>query len=329
MTTGTPFAPAPFATSYVSPTVASAFRRSSYITPSEYRFTPTAVSTRQLVVKSANPQVDSVASLAVLIEQASAWADLIAFHRSDGSFAASVTTEMDWVKVKPDGSLALICNFKPVLEVTGLALGPQPAQVSNADASTAQNLWVQGKVINIPAAWASSPIPAYSYPSGPNGGVYAVWTYVNGYANTLLAQNAVQGATSITLQPSVPGGSSLSGIYTGTQLEIYDGSNKETVVAASTPTGTTVTLTAGLQYPHNVPVAPDGIRVSAIPPPISRATVHLTSVLVKTRGTRAMQMAGAAGGSPGKQAIAEAGAENDFEYACKLLKRYETVYLHS
>ena len=327
MGTGTPFAPAPFATTVVVPEVASAYRRVPYLSISEYRFAPTAVSTQQLVAKSANPN-DPDASLARVIERASAWADLLCFHRAEGTLAASVTTESQWVTAKPDGSLALLCNFKPVREVVGLALGSLPSNLSNVSATTAQNLWIDGKVVNVPSGWAVSntgaPLP---FVVGISGTVFAVWTYVNGFAHGYLTSNVLANATSITVTPAVPGG--LYGIYAGSQLTINDGDFTETVIASAAPTGAVVSLQApGLRFAHNVPTSPDFIRVSSIPRGVDEAVISLVSVLVKVQGSRAMQMPQMAGGIPSKPQMAFAGGIGDFDNAVRLLKPFTVVAMH-
>ena len=327
MGTGTPFAPTPFATTVVVPEVASAYRRVPYLSISEYRFAPTAVSTQQLVAKSANPN-DPDASLARVIERASAWADLLCFHRAEGTLAASVTTESQWVTAKPDGSLALVCNFKPVREVVGMAIGSLPSNLTNVSASTAQNIWPEGKIIHVPSGWSvSNSAATLPFVVNYSGTVFAVWSYVNGFPHGYLAATAVQGASAITVTPAVPG--QLCGIYAGSQLTINDGDNTETVIAAAAPTSNTVSLQApGLQFAHNLPSAPDFIRVSSIPRGVDEAVISLISVLVKVQGSRAMQMPQVGGGVPSHPQMAFAGALGDFDNAVRLLKPFTVVTMH-
>ena len=331
MATGVPFAPTPFASTVVAPQTASAFRRASYVTPSEYRFAPTAVASTALVSKSTNQLTDSLASLAMVIERASSWADLICFHRADGTLAASVTTESMWVKAKPDGSLALICNFKPVLEVTGLGLGYNPSQITNIDSNTASNIWIDGKVIWVPGTGTQIAPPndvPLAVQLGGWSNAFAVWTYVNGYPLTTLTANAAQGASSLTVAPSSPDGSTVVGIYPGSQLTINDGPSTEIVVASAAPTGLSIPLLTPTQYAHNIPEAPDAIRVAALPRAIEQAVISLTSCLIKTQGSRAMQMPQMPGGMPTKPAMLLAGGLEDYEIACRLLKPYTVTVMH-
>src|SRR5258708_29743829 len=136
MATGTPFSPTPFSSTVVAPQTASVFRRASYIYPAEYRFAPTAVSTANLVAGSTNQQPDSLNALALVLERASSWVDLICFHRPEGTLAASITTESAWIKAKPHGTLVLTCNVKPVLEVTAPGLGATPAPTADVTPDT-------------------------------------------------------------------------------------------------------------------------------------------------------------------------------------------------
>lgn len=326
MPTGAPFAPAAFPTTVVVPEVASAYRRVPYLSISEYRFAPTAVSTQQLVAKSANPN-DADASLARVIERASAWADLLCFHRAEGTLAASVTTEKQWVTPKPDGSLALICNFKPIREVVGLALGSLPSNLANVSANTAQNIWPDGKVIYVPSGWAvSNTGAALPFAIGLSGTLFAVWAYVSGFAHGSLAVAANKNDTSITVTPAVPG--QLCGIYAGSQLTINDGDFTETVLASAAPSGTTVTLQSGLQFAHSLPSAPDFTRVSSIPRAVDEAVISLVSVLVKVQGSRAMQMPQVGGGVPSRPQMAFAGGLGDFDNAVRLLKPFTVVTTH-
>jgi len=98
-------------------------------------------------------------------------------------------------------------------------------------------------------------------------------------------------------------------------------------VAQSAPSGLTVSISAAANA-HTIPQAPDSIRVSALPRAVEQATISLTSVLLKVRGNRAMQMPTAPGGMPGKPQMGFAGALGDYEMACELLKPFRTAVLH-
>lgn len=324
------FIPTPFTTPNVAPNAVAgdAFRRIPYISVSEYRFAPTAIDTTNMVPGTTVP-ANSTASLAETILRASAWLDQFVFHRGDGTIAASVTTEWDWITVKPDGSLSLICNFKPVLQVIGVGLGPTPSQQSSLDSTTAGDIAIDGKIIELPGTWCwSGPVPSFRGFPSYNGQAYVTWQYVNGYPHMALAANANAGATSITVTPAVPSAFPY-GVYANTPLTIRDGQNTEVVQISTTPTSNTLQLVSPLQFTHVLPGTPDSILVSSVPWQIEQATILLTSCLIKTRGSRAFVMSDSPGGKPSRKAMGEAGALADYDMALTMLKPFQTVFLHS
>jgi hypothetical protein len=288
-----------------------------------------------LVPKSDQPQVDSAGSLAMVIAEASAWMDTHCFHRSDGNFVATITNEQMWVKVKPNQSAVLICNFKPILQVVGLALGPAPTQLQNISANTAALLVIGENTITLPGVFVSGTTTIgntvlFNGSPSYNGGMLAVYDYIAGYPHTTLAVSASAGATSITLRPPTPGGTALYGIYAGTALRIKDGVRTETIVAASAPTGLAVNLLSPLVNTHMVPNFPDAINVTALPGDLERACIHLVNVLLKAQGMRAQMPASIGSPTPAsRQGLARAGALADFDVACRLLHPYRSTFLHS
>lgn len=329
MSTGTPFVPTQFTTTQVAPKVANGLRSVSYITLAEYKFAPTAVSVQRLVNGSSNPSSDADASLAQVIARASTWVDWICFKAPIGCLAARNTVESDRVKLKPDGALELICNLKPVNEVTGLAMGMDPSVLANATQTIAQSLWIDERIIRVPNTWQTfpTPQPATGYMTDGTGHIYVVWSYVSGYPNFALSATANKGATSLTLQPAVPTDTTLYGIYAGTPLTIVDGANTETVVASGPPNGLTVNLEGGTLSAHTLPGSPNWIRVHAMPNSIAQATIFLTNVLIKAQGFGAQVMPATPGGQPNKQAMGMAGAMGDYQKACELLRDLEVVVL--
>lgn len=316
-----PFVPTPFA----NPVIDSAayagtpYRRAPYISPSEYRFTPTAVGTQGLVPGSDQQATDSTVALLQEIERASSWMDQHAFHVPDGTFAASVSTEKARIKVKPNGELCLISNFKPILEVVGIGVGADPGLITNL--APAPPLWWEGQVIRLPPGWTQNPATSFPVFTWRGPYAYVVWQTVNGFPHVQLAANVAAHDTTISVTPSSPDGTTVVGIYPNTPLQIVDGAKSETVVVQSV-SGTTLTLVAGTQFDHEIPTAPDFIRVSAIPWAIEQACVSLTSVLLKTRGNRSFVLPGAPGSAATRKAMAQAGALDDFDNACRLLKPY-------
>lgn len=323
MSVGTPFQPTPFATSYVTPQANSSLRRFPYISLQEYQAAPTAVSTAALVPNGTAAQ--SQQALADTIMRASGWIDEHCFHDAGGTLAASVSVESSPIRVK-NGAIRLICKYKPILEVQGIALGVNPNQLASLTSNP--GISVDGKIITLPPVAVSGPPGDYlpGLGSAWGGYSYAAWSYVNGFPHTALAAPVTLGATAIQVEPSTPDGTTVCGIYPGTQLTIFDGVNTETVVAAAAPTGTTINLAAPTAFAHTLPTAPDTIRVSSIPRAVEQACISLTSCLIKLRGSKAMVMpTGPGTGAPSKQALVQAGGLQDFDVACKLLKPFRTA----
>ncbi len=322
------FVPESFAEPAISPATQTLFRRTPYISPSEFNAAPTAVATSGLV-PGGTPEVQ-LAALAAVISRASDWLDTLCFHKADGTLAASPSTESAWVKPRDNGSLALICNFVPVLEVDALALGTGPSSMQNIGQQGAENLTIEGPLIWLQGASCGSFGPTTFFPGTPtvNGRVWAVWRYVNGYPHAFLAKEAKAAASAIEVGPSVPGGSSVSGVYAGTQLTIHDGANTEVIVVSSVE-GLKLNLVAPLAYTHKVPAAPDSVRVSAVPWVVEQACISLTSCLIKMRGSRALVMPSVPGQSPSKQALMQAGGLEDYEAAFEMLRPFATPYIRS
>lgn len=86
--------------------------------------------------------------------------------------------------------------------------------------------------------------------SDPNGTFTEAGLWDGASQATTLAAGVSAGGTAITVPSGAPQ------VYQGESVYISDGANSEYATLASTPTGTTWTLTAGLQYAHaaNVPI---------------------------------------------------------------------------
>lgn len=320
------FAPTPFAEPVIAPDTATLFRRTPYISPGEYKQAPTAVATGNLV--PGGGQGDQESELAAVISRASGWADEICFHQAAGTLAASLGTESAWVRPKPNGELVLVCNYKPILQVSGLALGPGPQNIANLGSSEAQAITIQGTTIRVPSSELPEGQSFGGTPTASNGRVWVVWTYVSGFPHSYLAATAAQHTTAITLAPAEPGGATLYGVYPGTQLTIHDEASTEVVVVEAVE-GLTLKLKGSLAYEHKVPPAPNTIRVSAIPWAVEQAVISLTSSLIKRRGTRAMQMPSTPGGKAGGQQEAQPGGGSDEKLARALLRPFTIPVLRS
>lgn len=325
------YVPTPFATPVISPQALTAFGATPYISPSWYKFAPTSVSTGSIVPGSSSPQSDSIASLASVIQRASTWIDDQCFH-SDGSFVAQPITESMWVTPKPSGQLVLITNFRPVREVLGVAVGCAPSQLADISPQAALDISTGMSTITLPGYWTSaSPQPMFSGFPNANGQVFCVYTYVSGYPHMSLATTATAGASSITVNPPSPGDTFPYDVFPGTALVIKDGPQWEQVVVSAMPTSLTLHLTAPLQYTHIVPPVPDSIMVSGLPWSVEQACILITNVLIKTQGFRAFILPGVneRPTTSSRKAMGQAGITGDWHEACKLLRPYQKVMLHS
>jgi hypothetical protein len=322
------FVPEPFDAPVVSPDTATLFRRTPYISPSEYRQAPTAVASKGLIPGGSEPE--QLAELAAVISRASDWVDTICFHRADGTLAASPSTESGWITPKNGGLLSLICNYKPILEVDAVAVGPGPANMESLGSTAAQNITIQGPTIQVPACGGGfGPQPQLGGFPTVNGKIYVVWVYVNGYPHSFLAEEAKAGESVLKVAPSNPGGTTMYGVYGGSQLTIHDGANTEVIVVTSIEE-LTLNLQSPLQYDHEVPDAPDSVRVSAVPWIVEQATISLVSSLIKMRGSRAMVIPQSpSSGGPAKQAYSQPGGKSDYEAAVTMLKPFVVPYLRS
>ena len=319
-----PFAPALFTAPIVVPNATTLTRRLPYIGPSEFKAAPTALAVNQLV-PGGNAGAQTSELYNVLL-RASDWVDLICFHGPDGTLAASPTIQSGWVTPKL-GRLAFLCNFKPIISVTGLALGSGPQNLTDIGNTAAQALSIDGTIINLnnlaPTFSGISLSPSV-WPAWRSWRTYAVWSYIAGYPHMTLGANALAGANSITVAASVPGQVEPYGVFPGTQLTIRDPAGGVEVAVVQSVAGAVLTLVTPLQYAHTVPTVPDFIYVTALPHGVEQATISLAACLIKLRGTRAAVMP-SAGSQATKTTMIESGGIEDYEIAVDLLKPFTTV----
>lgn len=332
----TPYLPPALATPIVNSAVGSSGSPPiAYISNSEFSFAPTALDANHLVPGSTATR--NAQSLADTIRRASAWCDDICFGvdpaGKGASLAASLSVQSAMVRVK-GGSLRLICDYRPIVQVVGLALGPSPNTVTSLTSTMASMTRIGRRTIYVPigsvvTVFRTGDTPAFMPGTQPAGALYAVWSYVNGYPHTKLA-TAVSAAATHCVVTATDGTGGLWGVFPatgafpGTQLTIVDQGNTESVfvksVHTNTPTtGKTKLTTTAFSYAHTVPTKPDFIPVTAIPQDVHQAVISLTTALVKVRGARAQVMASTPGGRPTQQAMVQAGALEDYQYALKIL----------
>ncbi len=325
-----PYTPTPFASPVFAVSAAGLGAEPvPYLSPGAYQLAPTALDTNHLV--PGGTAQDQLQSLYDTLARASGWMDAYCFGAdladTGASFAASLSVESAYVPVR-GGEARLVCDYKPVRLLVGCDIGATPQGVSSVQ-SLSGNIRIGLRTIYVPylVGSPSRPNNASSVPyPGPSavGRVYAVWSYVAGYVHTRLAASAVAGATTIEVE-ATDGNGGVWGVVPGqTRLRISDGASTERVtVSAVTPGTTTTQLTVGpLLYSHVVPAAPDFTSVTAIPRSIEQAAIFIVSVLVKTRGSRALVLPQTPGAQPNRQAFAQAGALEDWTAAERILAPY-------
>lgn len=328
-----PYLPAALSAPIINPSTGSSGANPfPYISVSEYRYAPTAMSTLALIPNGS--AAEQLQALSDTIRRASRWADTICFGADPAakgvSLAASLSVESMWTTVKL-GELRLICDYKPILELVGCDVGQGPTNTSTIG-TMASSARFGRRTIYIPYYGVPFRSGDTTPPAAPSaysfGRLYAVWSYVNGYPHTQLVDSVTKGATSCVVS-STDGNGGLWGVYPasgafpGSELTVYDGTNTETVYVQSITTGTTTTTltTSAFANAHTVPAAPDFLPVSAVPPDVHQAVISLTTMLIKTRGARAFQMP-SVGQAPSRQSLGQAGVLEDWDIAQMLLTPY-------
>ena len=256
-----------------------------YLTLDEYRRAPSGVDASALVTGDADA---NRAELANVIRRASSWID----QHCNQVLAATEDTEAGRLTVGRDGLVRVHPRFTPLCLVSGFSYGAAGQDLTAIEDFS--RVWVEDATFVVPLLGGTTwrgPLEFGASPS-PGGTLYARWTYVSGFPNTLLAATATAGDTSILVEDG-------TGIVPGrTQFTIYDGATTETVVVDDTYThgSTTVPLAGALVCDHSTV----GVSVSALPEVVKQAAVLVTSALIKTRSASAIVMGGMKGGASGK-----------------------------
>lgn len=281
-----------------APYVSSYTVTAPYITPDEYKASPTGVNVSQLVPRGTEEQ--NLDALKTVIARASSYADQLCRQ----ILAATTDIQSGRYRVQRGAVLRVPMQFSPTIAVNKISIGYAPSAM--AEVSDLSNVWIDRKVVTIPIG--SVPIlPTYGA-LAPDNRMYCIIEYVNGWANALLSETATAGSSIITVDNPV-------GMTEGVQLTIFDAGKSE-VVYVDSVVGNVVTLTAPLAHTHLAEV-----NVSAFPDAIKQAVVLLTSYLIKTRGGQAMVMASIAA-NPTRATVAENGANDELAIATDLLAQY-------
>ena len=247
-----------------------------YLTLTEFKNAPTALDYGNLV--AGGNQAAQDAELSNAITRASSWID----NYCDQIIGATADTEQQRVRVRPDGSLRFHPKFFPIVALSSLSYGYSPNSLMTVTDPTGIWLEEQEVVFRIGQGSAVTTSGPLSFNTAPAASVetFISYSYVNGYANSVLAANANVGDTTLTLDSGL-------GIIAGEMLNIYDGASTERVTVASTYTfgSATVPLAAPLGFAHAA-----GTSVSNLPAAIKEAAILMTTAYLKIRGDAAMTM---------------------------------------
>lgn len=306
-----------------------------YLSPSQYRYAPTAMDTDSLdTLASAYgepSEQDQVQVLTNVIARATGCINDYVFgvdpSPKGASLCASQNVEDGRMRVM-QGFFNLQCMYGPLISLDACQVGSDPSNVVSIAQSVAAMATFGSTTIKVPALWPlnSTPGPTLVLDNAaPDGKSYVVWTYTNGYPHMKLAATANSGQDLIQVQPNGPGNTIL-GVFPGDVLTIDDataeaeGPEDFTVQSIS---GTTITATSNLLFTHTLPNAPDFIPVTAMPAEVTQAAIFYVTALIKSRGDMALELSGVA--EPNAQtALAEATLA-DVKWAQSVLDKYATV----
>jgi len=281
-----------------------------YLTLDEFKSAPTAIDISNLVFNSQDPDVQD-AELTNVIARASSWVDTWC----NQVLAATYEQEQQRTRISSDGTIRFHPRYSPIIALTSFQYGnPSTSLQTLGDCSTS---WIEDSQIIVNYASLSTTFSSqgplqFGFPTSPRVETFIKYTYVAGYANTLI-NTATAGQFTLTVKDA-------TGILAGNMLKIYDGMNSENVMVASTYTfgSTTVPLVSPLGYDHAT-----GVSISALPPAIKEATILVTTAFLKVRGDSSMTMAistSASHGVPGADKLSD-----EIALAKELLQPYRRV----
>ena len=263
-------------TSAISP-ITRQFSR-PYLSLAEFKNAPTALDYGNLV--QGGNQAAQDAELTNAITRASSAIDQFC----NQVIGATVETEQQRTRVRPDGTIRVHPKYFPVVALTDFQYGYTPNQLTQVpDCSQA---WLEEQEIIYPYAalaqnMSSQGALGFGFPASSRAETYVKYSYVNGYTNTLIATAASAGATTLILEDGI-------GVVPNQMLTVFDGASTERVTVASTYTfgSATVPLTAPLVYAHAV-----GVSVSALPAAVKQAAILYTTAALKIRGDASLVLA--------------------------------------
>lgn len=285
----------------LAPNAATYATRVPYVTPGEFKAHPTGVESAKLVVNGSQTANDQ--ALLQIIRRASSLADGMC---GDKILAATVDTQSGSYRIQRDGAIKIPLDLSPIVAVESVKAGLTPG--SQITLEQGPDWFLNGRILSIPT----------SFP-GLGGGVpdrmFATVRYVNGWANVVLTQPAIEGATSLVVNNAL-------GIVPGMTLSLAGGSASEFVVVdpsyvpSVSMTPTEIPLMDPISFHYAL-----GDVLSSFPPDVKLAVILLASGIIKARGTKALVMANTRN-APETESRPEEVNEQEMQMASEILSSY-------
>jgi hypothetical protein len=248
-----------------------------YVTVEEVLFSATAAAIDFTSLIPGGNQAQQTQALQDLITRASAKADRYTMGML-GTLNATLNTENGRYTANRMGQIIVNPYFTPITELRSFSIGYGPGQGLSPVTLTNDNVSIERD--NFIVTYASS-VGLTTGPLSIAGGnwslgsqLFAEWTYVNGFANTILTSANEIGDVAIEVRSTI-------GIYPNMALTIWDAQYDETVVVSPTwdGTSTVIPIVGPTQYVHNT-----GVNVSVLPSDVKQAVIHFVIAMVKERG---------------------------------------------
>lgn len=283
-----------------------------YVTPAEFAACPTWLDTGNLIAGGTEAQQD--AELTNVLLRASARAD----SRCGQRLGAHTATEQLRARTGRDGRLSIHPSSNPVRAegITAVAYGPAPGNLT--ELTDLSGVWVEdGKQVLLYAVTrANFAGLEFGPPPGRGGEVLVRLGYVAGYASTVLADDAEQAATSMTVADP-------TGIYPGDVLRLWDPGTEEAITVAPgyAPGSTLVPLVGALAAAHGL-----GAGVSALPADVHQAVInYAVAALLREPKNTGSSFGGAAYGPEARKDEAKSRAAGLVTEADGLLRTYRRI----
>ncbi len=277
-----------------------------YATATEAANWPTGLDLQNLVPDGSSPE--QTAQLQAVLGAASSYVEQITYQPL---YARNVTEVAGDSRSDGSGRLRVRLRSFPATQV--LAVQRQQNTATGWTNIPPANVHITGALRQ---GYYADDIDYRAYSGWGNPPWLVATQYISGYPNALLTANCVQGATTLQVDDAtgMTGATTLGDLtLPGTALTIYDAANlaSEDVLVLSV-SGDTVTLAAPTAYGHAA-----GVRVSALPPAISTASIYLAAWMIKERR--------AGGGSLMTGQVLPADGGVDLEMARQLLLPFRRV----